>query len=560
MTAKKVQPELSDRYYLDNFNCLVDFVFEHYAQLLTAPESGFYTRYTSLPENSQRLAIRLLSRTTNYVRASKIHYDEITNIADALAELCGTQIITPAPADRMPEWLSVFTRKELQSCLSVPAPTQDITTSLLTTPDLFGDTPIDTLLNTDKVFEITGRQWFTTFRLLFFGNLYQDLSTFVLRDLGLRTFEQYRTDTSTLPFKSRSQLDAYLAYYACTEFYEEADALGPDALVALYNQLPVTDSTDVTLNRRVERFSNKIARQLERHDCLNEAANIYSTIVRPPARERLARIRARLGNEHEAFELCQQIELAPLDAEESEFARQFAAKLARKLGIDYQAPEKYQPEEIALCLPHSKLSVEFAAALHFAKYGQCYYVENSLIGGIFGLAIWDIIFAPVAGAFYHPFQNAPADFHGQDFYDQRRPLFQQRFADIESGQLRNIVLCHFHEKYGINNPLVHWSHLSRRLITQALKKIPTNHWIVLFEYLLADIRNNRSGLPDLIHFPDNEDYILLEVKGPGDRLQKNQLRWMAHFKQHGIRHAVVPVEYEQQQISTNESLHAGSLD
>ena len=87
--------------------------------------------------------------------------------------------------------------------------------------------------------------------------------------------------------------------------------------------------------------------------------------------------------------------------------------------------------------------------------------------------------------------------------------------------------------------------------------IPVKHWIAYFEYLLADIRNNRSGLPDLIHFPDDDDYILLEVKGPGDRLQKNQLRWMKHFKHHGIRHAVVPVRFEDNQCSGQQKTFQG---
>ena len=557
MTAKKSQPELSDRYYLDNFNCLVDFVFEHYSHLLNHEETQFYQHYISLPENSQRLAIRLLSRSSDYLRTSKIHYDEIVDINQALEPLYDAEIIAAASTDDVSDWLSVFTRKELQSCLAVPAPTKEFAARLLTTPDLFGDTPVDTLLDSDQVIRITGKQWFTTYRLLFFGNLYQDLSAFVLRDLGVRTFERYSTDTNTLPFKSRSQLDAYLAYYVCIESFEEADAQGPSALITLQEQLPKTDNRDLTLTRRVERFSNKIARQLERHAAFTDAAEIFARIDRPPARERLARIKARLGHHVDAYNLCQQIEDAPADAEEKEFAQQFAAKLAPKVGTEYRAPEKHIPDEIIVTLPPGNLPVEFAAALHFAKFGKCYYVENSLIGGIFGLAIWDILFASIPGAFYHPFQNAPADFHESDFYAQRKNLFEQRFDDIKAGQLRKIVLSNFHHKYGINNPLVHWGYLNRHLICVAIKHIPVKHWIAYFEYLLADIRNNRSGLPDLIHFPDDDDYILLEVKGPGDRLQKNQLRWMKHFKHNGIRHAVVPVRFEDNQCSGQQKAFQG---
>jgi hypothetical protein len=53
--------------------------------------------------------------------------------------------------------------------------------------------------------------------------------------------------------------------------------------------------------------------------------------------------------------------------------------------------------------------------------------------------------------------------------------------------------------------------------------------------LLFDIKNNRSGLPDLIQFfptqilPAENSYRMIEVKGPGDRIQDNQQRWLNYF-------------------------------
>lgn len=562
MAADNNQPVLSDRYYLDNFKCLVDFVFEHYKPLLSSEEQHFYHQFTALQEHCQRLYIRLLSRSGEYVRVSRINYPEIDKPQRALETLKEQNLLSKAQTEHLPEWLSLFTKKELGNSLGVSVPEPDITAALLTTSDLFGGNPLELLLQEDQVILVHHQYSFITFRLLFFGNLHQDLSTFVLRDLGLRKFESYLTDTSTLPFKSREQIEAYLQYYGCTEQYDEAEHTGPDALVELNTRLPASCRGDPALRRRIDRFSNKIARQLERFDHLVQAADIYRNNMRPPARERIARIEAKLGNLATAFELCQQIQDQPIDAEEKEFAQQFAARIAGKIGAECRPPEKHTPDEITLQLSASTLSVEFAAALHFAKYGKCYYVENSLIVGIFGLAIWDILFAPISGAFYHPFQSAPADFHEPDFYLQRSTLFKQRFDEIRHGDLAKIVLTHFHTKRGIRNPLVNWSHLDRYLTTLALKKIPTDHWLMLFDYLLQDIRNHRSGLPDLIHFPDDGGYVLLEVKGPGDRLQKNQLRWMRHFNECKIRHAAVLVEYQNadsKSIDDQDKLQVNSL-
>jgi hypothetical protein len=66
-----------------------------------------------------------------------------------------------------------------------------------------------------------------------------------------------------------------------------------------------------------------------------------------------------------------------------------------------------------------------------------------------------------------------------------------------------------------------------------------------FARLVSDIRANRSGLPDLIRFwPTDRRYELIEVKGPGDRLQDNQIRWLAYCAQHGMPARVLDVRWD----------------
>jgi hypothetical protein len=47
--------------------------------------------------------------------------------------------------------------------------------------------------------------------------------------------------------------------------------------------------------------------------------------------------------------------------------------------------------------------------------------------------------------------------------------------------------------------------------------------------MLSDLKIYRNGMPDLILFKDGE-FEWVEVKGPGDKLQDNQWRWISHFK------------------------------
>lgn len=557
---QKKPAQLSEHYYQENANALIDFVYQHYETLLDQREQHFYHTYFSLGQSAQQLYCRFVMRQRAYIRASKTSYPEIRDPLTALNELIEQGLCSVALADDIDQWLPLFRKDEIQAA-SPLAHHQPNTTGLpgdlsqsgnrqqglLLEPDLFGCTPASLLLQTDAVYKIEFKDVLQIFQLLFFGDMHQDVSAFVLRDLGLTRFENYFQSGTSLPFATRDQLMAHLHYYQCIEKFDEVTKQDALALVELndgLNELPTNIiDHDITLKRRQAKWSNRIARQLERLDSLDEAALIYAATDQPPARERLARIEARRNKPEAAFAICEAILENPADAEELDFAQQFSQPLAKKLGIDQPKFTKYSPPSVTLTLAPTALPVELATALHFARTGNCFYVENSLITAIFGLAMWDIIYAPLPGAFFHPFQTAPADFHERLFSERRCHLFANRRQQLEAEGLQQIVLTNLHNKRGTNNPLVNWHVINRHLIVLAMKRIPKNHWLALFDYLLRDIAGHRSGLPDLVYFSDEGDYQLLEVKGPGDQLQKNQRRWMQHFADSNIPHAVVKIKY-----------------
>ena len=425
---------LSDKYYLDNFNYLIGFVKQHYAHLFTSEEHQFCHSYASLTENARQLFVRLVLRTHAYLRLSKINYADIIT-SEGLTELSNNGFVNP-DIDCIESCLHLFTRTELSQALGSPLTNAgNIDLTAWTTPDLFGDSPAKKLLSNETILEVNHKELVITFRLLFFGNLHQDFSSFVLRDLGYQRYEAYTINHTTLLFKSREQLEAHLQYYSCVELFEDACQLGSDALRELSNSLPVKILTDKSLCRRLDRLNNNIARQLERETELDQAALIYANTVHPPARERLARIKEKQGKAHESLEICRQILNTPQDADELDFASQFGQRLAKKSGQEFSATVVYKPPVKNLALEKSNLSVEFSVALHLAKTGKCYYLENNLISGMFGLAFWDIIFASVDGAFFHPFQTHPADFYDPEFSLSRKPLIEERLAEVSSGCL-----------------------------------------------------------------------------------------------------------------------------
>jgi hypothetical protein len=67
--------------------------------------------------------------------------------------------------------------------------------------------------------------------------------------------------------------------------------------------------------------------------------------------------------------------------------------------------------------------------------------------------------------------------------------------------------------------------------------------------LLVDVKEHRSGFPDLIGFRPKADdparqYHLIEVKGPGDRLQDHQQGWLTFFLDLGVDAQVCHVSWD----------------
>jgi len=173
-----------------------------------------------------------------------------------------------------------------------------------------------------------------------------------------------------------------------------------------------------------------------------------------------------------------------------------------------------------------------------------YYVENALVNSLFGLLCWKAIFAPIPGAFFHDFQYGPADLSSGHFYRRRQREFAACLAELGSDQYKATIRQHFAAKAGIQSPFVAWGILSPQLLERALWCFPAAHLRLWFEWIARDVPENRAGFPDLVQFwPREQRYRMIEVKGPGDRLQDNQRRLLEFCASHQIPVAVCYVRW-----------------
>lgn len=546
--AETLRPVMREDYYVSNFHTLVGFVVDTYADILKEEEFQWYAKLQRVSPAAQRLYIRLLTRKRSTFRISRLQYPEINDLKAAAAELTESGLATSAPPDNLSALLTCFTKPELGKLLDLSqlrhasraALTEYVENSAPDSQARF----TELLLAADDWVSIDGYQHWMLMQLCFFGNLYQDSSELVLRQLGTLRYEDYPLDCACRAFTSREQIDAHWRYFECETLYECTDQGNATELSRLADSLPKPCANDVNLRRRLDRIRNRIARQLERLSRVEEATTLYKASVHPPARERRVRILMAKQQWPHALTLARQMCDEAYNESERLTGLTLFARCQQALDIAHIKTRPFKPATTRLVLRSDGSRVEELARRFYANTGACFHTENTLINGVLGLFIWDIMFHPVPGVFFNPFQMAPADFNEPEFCARRADLFARRFAELDDqDSLRARVLESFEQHAGKQNPLVRWQRLSPDMLVLALDRIPRDHWRALFERILADTRENSTGLPDLVLFPRAGGYEFIEIKGPGDALQANQRRWMQYFDQNNIACRLVHVRY-----------------
>ncbi|MCH4812902.1 VRR-NUC domain-containing protein [Vreelandella neptunia] len=539
-------------YYLTNFRFVLAWVSERHADLLAADELAFLDRFESLPQASQALLVRMVMRKGELFRLSKLAYSEIGDSASALQPLITLGWVDNDPALSIEELFHQLRLTELRQLLADDIRATGL--SLSSAKTVLYDTLANRLTQTaplqawwpdapDRVVRLTVMHICDRLRLMFFGNLRQDWAEFVLTELGLQRFEVVPFTPQSRAFQSRHEVDTYLVLHHLRQRLD-AGELPAD----LHIEVPPASDNRWLATRRA-RLLLQLGREAERSGDSALALKLYGDSGSSEARIRHWRVLERLGEHQTAFELATHaLNSSPNETEHQALAR-LLPRLRRRLKLPV-APSEPEPahERWDLVLPGPQ-SVErsVAQALSEPQAPVCY-VENTLITGLFGLLCWEAIFEPLPGAFFHPFHNGPADLYRDDFVARRQDAFDACLARLDDGSYRQLIQASWRKKTGLASPFVHWPIVDEALVDLALACIPAEDLRRCFERLLGDLKANRAGLPDLIQFmpgaPAGEPrYRMIEVKGPGDRLQDNQRRWLSFFHRHEMHVAVCYVRW-----------------
>lgn len=565
MNGSNGNTKLDDGYYLLHFCELLAVVEPSYRDLWPAELDRFVADFRAADEAVQRLCVRLLGRKHTIFRRDKLSYPDLGDLDQLLRtaqQLGFIEPVTDAPVaiwqDRfsLREWaaLAAANPKQMPAQIS-KSPSRQALTRLLEAQ------PSQSLLSlwqqhNQTLWQLQVQHWFDVLQLLYFGNWHQSQAEFVLRDLELSVFASYELSHRTRVFKHWRQVDIAIELKT---WEQQLESLRPDDLAGVnrvVNALARIEHTDLAgcpkLVRSVQELLLAAAKRLEQGRDWPAALAVYESIDLPPARERQARLQLKLSRPELALATCQAIAHAPRSDCEREFAEHFAYRVARSMTVGYAAkPHPYQPPQERLTLTqtldeHGKCSPELAVAGHYRDRGQVYFVENHALLLVLTLFYWPVIFASVPGAFSHPFQRRPHDLYEPDFLRTRSSQLaavDTVFASSSTFLDPEPLLARLNSVSGCANPLIGWHRDDENLLRLLLARVSAEQWAAIFKFLWGSLRERRKGMPDLILFPLDGGIEFIEVKGPGDRLQRHQRRWLAQLAALGLAHKVVHLDW-----------------
>lgn len=526
-------------YYLENARTLIRWVRRLHADLLEPEELESLDALLAAEDDVQALLIRMIMRTQTIYRTTQLHhYDEIKGdtqtLLNLLAQIELVQLEPKIEAQQLPDLLN---RDELlalhNQIADKPLPKSAAKGRIkecLLQIDLAPRSLTDWLGSPTPTAALRCQPLFDRLRLMFFGNLRQSWSEFVVTELGYFNYEPVELTAESRAFHDRREVDQYLQLDL---IYQQQETLPLEQRIALAQSItPIND----WIGGRYARLVFSLGQEAERAAETELALQLYRESGLGDALIRELRVMERNSTPEavqQRIEQAQPRSLTPLH--QLSIAR-VASRVSKKLGAAQAAPKLRTPEEFKIAIPKPEQCVELATAEALGTPEAPFaYVENCLINSLFGLLFWDALYAPVPGAFFHPFQSHPADLYRSAFQQKRKAQIDAAWAALKDGSYAEAIFDRYQQKRGITNAFIHWSVITPELLALALKLIPAQDLQLIFERLLSDIRTHRSGFPDLIQFDlQQHSYRLVEVKGPGDRLQDNQKLWLDYFVEHQI--------------------------
>ncbi|KAF3323748.1 fanconi-associated nuclease 1 [Carex littledalei] len=605
--------------YQKNFILLIEDVVRNHPHLFTDREMSFIGSFKSLSDAAQRLFIRLYTRKGPWFRMSKIAYPEITDPHIAAEELKEAGCLTLLrPSDNihvqgcdMKDLLGLLTVSELRDILKAGLPKEEIKCArhMELVKSLLSAYENGNCRNLQKrTTEITGNcvriarfadEVLWRVQRLFFLNGEQDLSTFLLVDIGLAKYPNYVCHASHQIFSDGGHLLQYeeaiqvaqvmdesldndnmkmvercieiSKNYMCSAPMEETSLISSSVFkprffscftawwvytkvltlgVSVYERERRYEDAIMILKSLLERtrdsrrgyWTLRLSINLEHKGYFNESLmvaeeGISDPWVRAGSKMALQKRVLRLGKPPRRWKL-------PSYADSVRRSIPEVNIVGRPLNGRVGEKNLFYGYNGELC------GVEELALQYFAEEEgggwRGVHSESGIWMTIFGLLMWDVIFSDVPNVFCSKFQTGPLDLDTDDFYDTRKDLVESQLNKIQDGMAEEILITCWDLHYGELCRGVNWDRHSLADLRAVVSCMRAQSLASICRHLALDYRSWSSGMPDLLlwrFYANNTcgEVKLVEVKGPRDRLSEQQHAWLLVLMECGYNAEVCKV-------------------
>ncbi|KAG5252096.1 fanconi-associated nuclease [Salix suchowensis] len=561
-STKNYSPSMTK--YQQNFWVLIQEVLKSNPHLFTNDEKIFLESFISLPDDSQRLFVRLYTRKGPWFRLSSISYPEVSDSRQAIKDLsamgymCSFKGVDELEENDMEQILNLLTVSELREIASMSkngtrvTRKQDLIASVFSSYEdgnrncIKISSKADSLIwrteypayhciISEQIFsarsDLIAYEEATEVAQMMDESLDENKSESVLRCIKIADSRMSHTEAT---HTSASELvTAFFSCFSASWVYSKVVFLGvsflsesgvlfryKDAIKLLKRLL-----LNFTCDGRRGNWTLRLSIDLEHMGCPNESLlvaedGLLDPWVRAGSRMALQRRVLRLGKpprrwKAPSFSSCIKRKIREVHIQ------------GRPLNCEAGTKSRFYGEDGAQC------GVEQLALQYYAGEGggwQGVHTESGIWLTIFALLMWDVIFSDLPNVFHNKFQTAPLDLETDSFYPARKSLIESQLQKIYDGMAEMILITSWDLHSGTACRGVNWDRHSLPELRAAVTCVGGPCLASLCRHLAQDYRSWSSGMPDLLlwrfHGECEGEAKLVEVKGPRDCLSEQQRAWL----------------------------------
>ena len=534
---------LPPKYYLDYFQDLLEFLHQHYADILGESDQEFIQQFDRLTEDAKCLFLRFSNRKGPCFRINKLAYDEIKDVSAATYELLEEGFIS----EELPHdfaTFNLFLKKELLEAYPALEPLKAVGKPAIIEQLLVTEASVYDVAGKEPVVMIDKQEEVEFLKLLYFGNYKVPMTEFVVRDVGHVKLEEL-DDTAFKPWcQSREEAWAFYEISRIKSSIRKAMRLFSATMIhdelgeipwKYFQQFPHSE-------KALSKVVLEMGQQLEREKEPELALKYYRLTHRSPAKERQVRILDSIGMKPEAAALAQEMFDNHANASEKIFAKDFLNR--PNIRINRSMTARLQGAPSVDLIPIAGINVEQLVIRHFEASGyQAVHSENFLWRNLFGLLYWEELFDQSKEGFHHPLQRRSTDLYHPDFFVKREESFQAKAKALNSRKrIKNKINDTHQNKFGIASPMVHWYDDMLPPLYQLTEKLKPQQIKEMTWEMAKNMKENSKGFPDLFIWNETE-YFFYEIKSPNDHLSAQQLFWLERMQELKINADILRVNY-----------------